>query len=258
MAKKLWGGRFSKETDPLAEKFTKSIQYDYKLAECDILGSLAHVNILEKCGYLTSIEKDKLEQGLDSLRQRLIEGKDKFSIHNKEEDIHTWIQNELYKEVGDLVLKLHTARSRNDQVVFATKLYCKYAVEDLCEDGIRKLVIAIDGLANSNKNKDIIIPGFTHLQHAQPVCLTDYLCAYKEMLSRDYRRLNYIAKNMVITLGAGAIAGTPIDVNEYRSGAEAFLKEAEKFKKEFNIEVTVNSIDTVSDRDFVIEVINLK
>ncbi len=254
MAKKLWGGRFGKETNPLVEEFTRSIQYDYKLAECDILGSLAHVNILEKCGYLTVSEKDKLEEGLDSLRQRLIEGKDKFSTHNKEEDIHTWIQNELYKEVGDLVLKLHTARSRNDQVVFATKLYCKYAVEDLCGDGIRKLVIALGTLAN--QNKDIIIPGFTHLQHAQPVFLADYLYAYEEMLRRDNRRLQHIAQNIIITLGAGALAGTPISVSEYRRGAEAFLKEIKNTGKEFNIEATVNSIDAVSDRDFVIEIIS--
>ncbi|HAH21959.1 MAG: argininosuccinate lyase [Omnitrophica WOR_2 bacterium GWF2_43_52] len=254
MAKKLWGGRFSKKTNPLVEEFTKSIHYDYKLAECDIFGSLAHVYILEKCGYLTPAEKGKLEEGLDSIRQRLIEGKGKFSIHNKEEDIHTWIQNELYKEVGDLVLKLHTARSRNDQVVFATKLYCKYAIEDLCDGCISKLAIALNTLAK--QNKEIIIPGFTHLQHAQPVRLRDYLYAYEEMLRRDYRRLQYIAQNIIITLGAGALAGTPIGVNEYRWGAEAFLKEVKNWKKEFNIEATVNSIDTVSDRDFVIEIIS--
>jgi argininosuccinate lyase len=253
MANKLWGGRFGKKANPLAEEFTKSIQYDHKLAECDILGSLAHVSILEKCGYLTSAEKDKLKEGLDSIRQRLIEGKDKFSIHNKEEDIHTWIQNELYKEVGDLVFKLHTARSRNDQVVFATKLYCKYAIEDL--DGyIRKLVIALNALAN--RNKGIIIPGFTHLQHAQPVYLADYLYAYEEMLRRDGRRLNYISQNTTITLGAGALTGTPINVKDYQRGIASFLKEVKNWKKEFNIEVAANSIDTVSDRDFVIEIIS--
>ena len=126
MAKKLWGGTFGKETNPMVEEFTKSIHYDYKLAQYDLLGSMAHVEILRKSGYLSADEARILQKGLDSLYTRIKSGKINFSAQNKEEDIHTYIQNELHKEIGVLSLKLHTARSRNDQVVFAAKFYAKW------------------------------------------------------------------------------------------------------------------------------------
>ncbi|MDD4909960.1 MAG: argininosuccinate lyase [Candidatus Omnitrophica bacterium] len=252
MSKKLWGGRFSKKTDPLVEEFTKSIQYDYKIAEYDLLGSMAHVEILKRSKYLTYNEASKLDEALESIRN-IVHAKN-FKPINKSEDIHTYIQNELQKKVGNLVFKLHTARSRNDQVVFATKLYCKEEVIPCLEDNIRKLVIAIDGLVA--KNKEIIMPGFTHLQHAQPVYLKDYLCAYEDMLRRDSKRLEGISKNMKITLGAGALAGTPIKADNYNKAALDFLKSHKGWAEEFNIEATANSLDSVSDRDFVIEIIS--
>src|SRR3989338_2339961 len=125
MAKKLWGGRFGKKTDPLVEEFTKSIQYDYKLAKHDLLGSIAHAQILKKAGYLTTGEAGKLIRALKSVLHEVETGK--FKPNSMSEDIHTNVQNEIQKMVGSLALKLHTARSRNEQVAFATKMYCKDA-----------------------------------------------------------------------------------------------------------------------------------
>ncbi len=251
MAKKLWGGRFSKKTDPLVEEFTKSIQYDQKLAKCDLIGSRIHVKILEKSGYLKPKEVSLLYNALLSIAHSINSGK--FKIDGKCEDIHTNIQNILYTKVGDLALKLHTARSRNDQVVFATKLYCKLNISEL-RDNIAKLINSVIGI--TEKNKDIIIPGFTHLQHAQPVYLKDYLWAYVEMSERDSERLDYISKNIKITMGAGALAGTPIDAVEYNLKAIEALSEIKDFNKVFNIQPTSNSLDSVSDRDFVIEIVS--
>jgi len=254
MAKKLWGGRFNKKTDLLVERFTKSIQYDHKIVLEDVLGSISHVEILKACNYLSSKEAEKLLKELNSIYEdfdkKIEEGK--FKPDYKSEDVHTYIQNILEKKVGDLALKLHTARSRNDQVVFATKLYCKGNIMGL-QRSIDKLISSIKELAQ--KNKDIIIPGFTHMQHAQPVYLKDYLMAYIEMLERDKLRLEYISKNIKITMGAGALAGTPIDANEYNKTASEYmagLKPAEIL----NIQATGNSLDSVSDRDFVIEIIS--
>lgn len=250
MAKKLWGGRFGKEMNPLVEEFTRSIQYDQKLAQADVLGSKFHVDILERSGYLSEREAFNLWDGLDKISDDIDKGVFKPNLEN--EDIHTNIQNILEKRVGDVALKLHTARSRNDQVVFATKLYSKWSLESAGKD-IDKLIKAFVGVAN--KNKHIIIPGFTHMQHAQPVFLKDYLFAYAEMLRRDKGRLYYIAKNMVSILGAGALAGTPIISAKYKIETRKYIKES-GLDKIGKVNPTVNSLDTVSDRDFVIEIIS--
>lgn len=253
MAKKLWGGRFSKKTDPLVEEFTKSIQYDYKLAKWDVLGSISHVVILKKSGYLTKEEAARLLKELDSIFKAINRGL--FKADLKCEDIHTNIQNILEKKVGDLALKLHTARSRNDQVAFATKLYCKDVVCEITL-GILGLAKTLVGLAE--KNKEIIMPGFTHLQHAQPVMLSDYLYAYIEMLKRDRERLESISNNIKVTMGAGALAGTPIPAGEYNIKVSEHIKELDEIGigKTVNLQLTTNSLDTVSDRDFVIEIIS--
>lgn len=235
---KMWGARFTKKIDPLMEEFSKSIQYDYKLAQYDLLGSMIHVEILKKSGYLTSSEALKLHNQMDSLYADMQKGT--YTPSPKSEDIHTDIQDKLQKKLGDLVLKLHTARSRNDQVAFATKLYCKAAIASLIAD-TGGLCIALEKTAHKHKN--IVIPGFTHMQHAQPVFLKDYFLAYAQMLKRDVRRLDCINENMELVMGAGALAGTPIDAAKYAS--------ALKFVK-----ATVNSLDSVSDRDFVIEIIS--
>lgn len=256
MTKKLWGGRFDKETDPLVEKFTRSIQFDHKLALYDVLGSMFHVGILAKAGYLTSPEFISLLDELLKIYEEIEKGA--FEKDPDCEDIHTNIQNILEDKLGDLALKLHMARSRNDQVVFATKLYCKVTMKSL-QDDIIKLVSSIDGL--SVENESIIIPGFTHMQHAQPVYLKDYLGTYKKMLLRDIERLTYISNNIKITMGAGALAGTPISSEDYSKTANEFFdnpqyKGLKKFKETFKIESTENSLDSVSDRDFVIEIIS--
>ena len=237
MAKKLWGGRFSKKTNPLVEEFTKSIQYDWKLIQGDIVGSISHVEILKKAGYLTSRESVKLISGLKSVfRERLV---NKLK-QGKVEDIHTYIQNELQKKVGNLALKLQTARSRNEQVVLATKFYCRVEILRLLI-AITRLDGAISDLAY--RNYHIIIPGFTHLQHAQPVYLKDYLFSYREMLKRDSRRLEDILNNLTKIMGAGALAGTPIKAAIYN-------------KKSWGVQPVTNSLDAISDRDFVLEIIS--
>ncbi len=243
MAKKMWGGRFTKKTSPLVEEFTKSIQYDKKLALFDLLGSLAHVEVLGKSKLISHPEKTKLANGLKSLLKKVEKNKLKFS--DKCEDIHTFIQNELQKDIGDLSQKLHTARSRNDQVVLATKLYSKSSL-CIALNEIDGLIFSLKTL--TAKYSQVIIPGFTHMQLAQPVYLKDYLGAYVEMLKRDKDRLNSISKNLNISLGAGALAGTPIDSSKYNTIIKSL--------KGVRVNPSTNSLDSVSDRDFVIEIIN--
>ena len=253
MSKKLWGGRFEKPTDPLVEKFTQSIQYDKKLAEYDVIGSLFHVDILEKGGYLSKEEKTQLSKGLLDIWTDIRNGS--FVANDKSEDVHTNIQNILQDKIGDVALKLHMARSRNDQVVFATKMYCALAIGDLTKD-IANLTSSVESLIQAN---EIIIPGFTHMQHAQPVYLKDYLGAYIDMLKRDGERLGYIYEHMKITMGSGALAGTPISASQYSINLDEVLKQTDAlkgFKEAFHIKATCNSIDSVSDRDFVIEIIS--
>ena len=240
MAKKLWGGRFAKSTDPIVEKFTKSVHYDQKLARYDLFGSMAHIQVLKKAGYVTAAEAGRITKALGGIYNGLVKGTVK--IDQTVEDIHTDIQNKLYAMVGDLALKLHTARSRNDQVALATKVYCKME--------LAKLIAAISGLRDAlktlaGKNKDLVLPGFTHMQHAQPVYLKDYLGSYVEMLKRDAGRLADISENINLTMGAGALAGTPIDAGKYKVSIPGL-----------KIGPTVNSIDSVSDRDFVIEILS--
>ncbi|MDP3041201.1 MAG: argininosuccinate lyase [Candidatus Omnitrophota bacterium] len=256
MAKKLWGGRFDKETDPLVEKFTRSIQFDHKLALYDVAGSIIHVGILAKAKYLSISESESLTTELLNISNEIRNGN--FKEDPNCEDIHTSIQNLLESKLGDVALKLHMARSRNDQVVFATKLYCKVTTIDLQME-IRELVSSIDGLII--ENNEIIMPGFTHMQHAQPVYLKDYLGTYKKMLIRDIERLEYISNNIKITMGAGALAGTPISSEEYSKTVDDFFNNPQdatfkQFKELFQIEPTANSLDLVSDRDFVIEIIS--
>jgi len=253
MSKKLWGGRFKKKTDPLVEEFTKSIDYDQRLAEYDLIGSQIHVKVLQKSGYLTAAEANKLIGELNFLSKKIINKT--FKPNPIDEDIHTCIQNEVQKKIGGLALKLHTARSRNDQVVFATKLYCVFTLKEL-ELMALELVNAIAVLMLNNHA--LIIPGFTHMQHAQPVFLGDYLKAYVEMLQRDVKRFVYISDNMSINMGAGALAGTPIASSQYKTITEKVLKGSnlKKFTDRFHIKAVENSLDAVSDRDFVIEIIN--
>ncbi len=240
MVKKLWGGRFTKNTDPLVEEFTKSIDYDYKLAKYDLLGSLLHVSVLKSSGFITGIEAKKLTHALERIYKKV--EKNLFKFDKSSEDIHTAIQNAVEYDIGSLALKLHTARSRNDQVLLDLKLFCNAElgnIQGLC-------VKLMESLQKAAKNvKKTIIPGYTHMQHAQLIYLADYLKSYIEMLKRDEARISDIKNNIKFTSGAGALAGTPIAAKHYK-----------KKIGPINFVPTTNSIDTVSNRDFVIEILS--
>jgi argininosuccinate lyase len=237
---KLWGGRFSKKTNPLVEEFTKSIQFDKKLAEYDCVGSIAHARMLAKCNIIPKKDGAKIVSGLNSILNQIKNGS--FKTDNSAEDIHTAIQNALDKKIGKSSAMLHTARSRNDQVSLDTRMYCKEAIDSI--------LVLLAGLKASikefsKKNIDVIVPGFTHLQNAQPVLLSHQMLAYCQMLVRDMDRLNDCKKRVdVLPLGSCAISGTslPIDRN--------FVAKQLGFSK-----ISSNSMDAVSDRDFVIEII---
>jgi argininosuccinate lyase len=240
MSKKLWGGRFSKNTDPLVEEFTRSVHYDKKLAKYDIFASMAHVQVLKKAGYLKAAEAGRLTRALGALYRLAASGA--YRVDTGSEDIHTDIQNKLQKAVGDVALKLHTARSRNDQVVLSTKVYCK--TELACIGAaLTKLEYALGSLGA--QNREMILPGFTHMQHAQPIYLKDYLGAYVEMFRRDAERVRGISDRIELAMGAGALAGTPIGSEKYYVKIPGL-----------SIKAVANSIDAVSDRDFVVEALS--
>jgi len=242
---KLWGGRFSKKTNALVEDFTRSIQFDKKLAKYDCIGSLAHIDILKVAGLLSETEHNKLKKGLHKILGNI----EKISVSPDQafEDIHSYVQFllEQDKSVGAAALKLHTCRSRNDQVAFDVKLYCLQNI------AVTRAIVfeLIDSLKKlGDKNSDVFLPGYTHLQHAIPVALVDHLGAYVAMLTRDNNRLNQISENIKLTFGAGAVAGTFIPAEKYSLSAKGMLPK--------NVEPCANSIDSVSDRDFVIEILS--
>lgn len=240
MGKKLWGGRFSKPTDPLMEEFGRSIQYDYKLAVYDVLGSIAHVEVLRKAGYLNVKEAAKLTAALESILDSI--ARDGFRIDDNAEDIHTCIQNELEKKAGSLVLKLQTARSRNDQVCLDTKMYCRDAIAEITGH-LKDMISSLKSTASRYKNA--VIPGFTHMQHAQPVYIKDYLGAYAAMFARDIKALGAVDGSIVLSMGSGALAGTPVDSSKYKVKAGVF-----------RILPGENSLDGVSNRDFIVHLLS--
>ena len=237
---KLWGSRFKKRTHPLVEKFTSSISYDYKLGKYDVLVSIAHAKMLGKTKIIPAKDSAKIVKGLESILKKVENGR--FVFDQNCEDIHTDIQNALEKKIGKVAEKLHTARSRNDLVATDLRMYAKNEIKNL-KLGIKNLQLILVNF--SKKNIKVIIPGFTHLQHAQPVCLAHQILAYVEMLERDKDRLNDADKRCdVLPLGSAALSGTslPIDRN-YVAKLLGFSK------------VASNSIDAVSDRDFVLEIL---
>lgn len=238
----LWGGRFSKKTHKLVEEFTNSMAYDQRLAKYDCLGSLVHIDVLKDARLLSASEHKKMQNGLKRILVSIEKGK--FKANPQFEDIHSYVQHllEKDKQVGRVALKLHTCRSRNDQVAFDTKLYC---LDHILE--IERLLIAlVNGLTElAEKNSRVFMPGFTHLQHAIPVAVSDQLTAYCEMLRRDETRLLNLFDNIRLVMGAGAVAGTMIAANSYqRKVAEGFPKSTEP---------PSCPMDTVSDRDFVLD-----
>ena len=238
---KLWGARFDKKSDPLADQFTFSISYDHRLAKYDVVGSIAHAQMLSKQGIIPKTDAAKIVVGLKKILLQIESGK--FKYDPKAEDIHTDIQNRLKALIGKPADKLHTARSRNDQVVLDMKLYCR--------DEITKLLSAVANLQEAivvfaGKNKDVIIAAYTHLQAAQVVLLAHHMLAYVEMLERDKTRLIDCAKRTdFMPLGSCALSGTSLSIDR------AYVAKLLGFNK-----VAANSMDVVSDRDFIIELIS--
>jgi len=243
MAKKLWGGRFAKATDKMVEIFTESISYDHKLAECDLIGSKIQVDVLKEAGYLTVPETAKFKTAIDKILSKIDKGTFKFDM--KAEDIHSDMQNAIEKEVGGLIAKLHTARSRNDQVLLDLKMYTKLELGRL----ISLSSELEDAFVNAGKSvKGVVIPGYTHLQHAQLVYLADHLMVYAKMIANDKERFECINSSISISFGAGAFAGTPIKKDVY-------IKVLKKYFGTGEIS-PASAIYTVSDRDFVIETLS--
>lgn len=235
---KLWGGRFTKETDQLVHNFNASLSFDQKFFKEDIEGSIAHVTMLAKQGILTVEEKETIIQGLNNIKDDMIAGE--LQLDEAQEDIHSFVEATLIERIGDAGKKLHTGRSRNDQVALDMKLYTRNEIVHTKE-------LLIDLLSCLNQimkdNLDTYMPGFTHLQKAQPTTLSHHVGAYFEMFKRDYQRLCDIYERMnYCPLGAGALAGTtyPLD-REYTSALLNFNGP------------TLNSMDSVSDRDYLIE-----
>src|ERR1700724_1036673 len=234
----MWKGRFQQETAPAVQRFTESISFDWRLYKFDIQGSITHASALERAGLLAPEERQQIESGLKAIEQEIDEGRFPFQIDL--EDVHMNIESALTARIGPAGGKLHTARSRNDQVALDLRLYLRHETDEVCHR-IAALQRVLLGLAG--KYRETILPGYTHLQRAQPVLFAHHLLAYVEMLERDRERLVDGRKRINrMPLGSGAIAGSTIQLDrEYVAKLLGFP------------EVTRNSMDAVSDRDFVAE-----
>jgi argininosuccinate lyase len=235
---KAWGGRFNEPTDAFVEAFTASVSFDQRLYRHDIQGSIAHARMLAHVGVLTASERDAIVAGLEAIGRDIEAGKFDWSVAR--EDVHMNIESALVARIGDAGKKLHTGRSRNDQVATDLRLYLRDAIDEL-RAGLRRLQAALVDIAE--READTVMPGFTHLQVAQPVSFGHHLLAWFEMLARDDARLHDCrARVNVLPLGAAALAGTsyPID--------RAYTAKLLGFEA-----VAGNSLDAVSDRDFAIE-----
>lgn len=238
MSEKLWGGRFEEEPHPLAEAYTASIHFDKRLARYDLQGSLAHVKMLARCGIIGEDEAERILKGLEEIQGEIERGE--FPFDPALEDIHLNIERRLLEKIGEVGGKLHTARSRNDQIALDLRLYLR---EEMGE--IQRLIRSLQEVLveQAEANLDLVMPGYTHLQRAQPILLAHHLLAYFEMLDRDRERFADSFKRVnVLPLGSGALAGVgfPID-RDYVAELLGFSA------------ISANSIDAVSDRDFILE-----
>ena len=235
---KLWGGRFSEATDAFVARFTASIDFDQRLYKQDINGSIAHATMLESVGVLTASEKQQIIEGLEDIRQTIEAGKMEWSVEL--EDVHMNIETALTQRIGITGKKLHTGRSRNDQVATDIRLYVRDAIDAIAQE-LTRLQQGL--LTIAEREAATIMPGFTHLQTAQPVTFGHHLMAWYEMLNRDYSRLMDCRERLNQSpLGAAALAGTTYPIN--REMTAELLGFAQP---------TANSLDSVSDRDFAIE-----
>ncbi len=234
----MWGGRFEKGTDALVAKFTESISYDRRLYPHDIRGSQAHVKMLAKVGIIAKAEAEAIRRELDRIKARIDRGE--FEFKESLEDIHMNIEAALIEKLGPVGAKVHTGRSRNDQVATDERLYLRAEADEVRElaRGLQKSLVAL-----AAKHTGTILPGFTHLQHAQPVVFAHHLLAYVEMLERDRSRLADCRERLDwLPLGAGAIAGSTLPLDR------EFVARELRFKGALR-----NSMDAVADRDYVVE-----
>ena len=232
-----WGGRFATGPTEAVKNFTESVSFDWRLYRQDITGSIAHAKGLVKAGLLTKAEAGKIERGLHAIERDITAGK--FHWDPALEDVHMNIEAALIKKIGAAGKKLHTARSRNDQVATDLLLWVKEAGTDAITqlDALQRALVSL-----AKKNADVIVPGYTHLQRAQPVLLAHHLLAYVEMLQRDFFSFARVCGNRFCPLGSGAIAGSTLTLNrQFVAKHLAFL------------EPTQNSMDAVSNRDFVLD-----
>jgi len=238
----LWGGRFTQAADQRFKELNDSLRFDYRLAEQDIIGSVAWSKALVTVNVLTAEEQVQLEEALGVLLEE-VRANPRAILASDAEDIHSWVEGKLIDKVGNLGKKLHTGRSRNDQVATDLKLWCKEQVLSL-QEAVRHLQQAL--VATAQANQDAVMPGYTHLQRAQPVTFAHWCLAYVEMLARDESRLQDTLKRLDVSpLGSGALAGTayPMD-REQLAGWLGFAS------------ATRNSLDSVSDRDHVMELLS--
>src|SRR4030095_14644160 len=238
--KNLWGGRFTEAPDKTFAEFNNSFGFDRRLFVADVRASIAHANGLAKAGVLTGVERGALESALESLLE--ISNKDPDFVFGNSEDVHSFIESKLVEMIGDTGKKLHTGRSRNDQVATAFRIWLRTEIDEIAE--------AIEALQRSlldaaTRHEDAIIPGYTHLQRAQPILWPHWCLAYFEMFSRDRERMEDARRRVnVMPLGSAALAGTSFPIDR------------EAVAKELGFDgVSANSLDAVSDRDFAVEFI---
>ncbi|MDK2811729.1 MAG: argininosuccinate lyase [Petroclostridium sp.] len=235
---KLWGGRFQKATDHMVDDFNSSIRFDQRMYRQDILGSIAHANMLGECGIISKEDSQLIQKTLHEILADIEAGKIEFEIDA--EDIHMNIEKILISRIGDVGKKLHTGRSRNDQVALDIRMYLKDEVVQLCSILIELEQVLI---SLSQNHLETIMPGYTHLQKAQPITFAHHLMAYFQMFKRDIERLMDCYKRInVMPLGSGALAGTTYNLNRHLVARQLGFDE-----------ITQNSLDGVSDRDFAIE-----
>ncbi|MFP3389060.1 argininosuccinate lyase [Brevibacillus sp. SIMBA_040] len=235
---KLWGGRFTKPTNQLVEEYTASISFDQKMWRQDIVGSLAHVAMLGKCGIVPMEEVRQIIAGLKKVKDKIERGQAEFLVAH--EDVHMNIEKMLIEEIGPVGGKLHTGRSRNDQVALDMHLYLREKLMEIIQLAMYLQEALIE---QANQHLDTVMPGYTHLQRAQPVLFGYHLMAYVSMLQRDIERMTETWKRVnVLPLGAGALAGTTFPIDR------AFVAEMLQFDGIYQ-----NSMDAVSDRDFIVE-----
>ncbi|CAK1252138.1 Argininosuccinate lyase (ArgH) [Fructobacillus tropaeoli] len=238
MSDKLWGGRFTGKAAEWVDEFGASIGFDYRLAEEDLEGSLAHVKMLGQQGIISVEEAEQISAGLHDIQADLAAGKVEFSVAN--EDIHLNIESLLTKKIGPVAGKLHTGRSRNDQVATDFHLWVKHRLPAV-KEAITELQQTLLDLAQ--KHADVIMPGYTHMQHAQPISYGHYLLAYFEMFQRDFERFEFNEKHTnMLPLGAAALAGTTFPIDRQLVADELGFDA-----------IYHNSLDAVSDRDFALE-----